>query len=202
MTLPHKSFYLRMNCAVAFLLLSASSLRSSYSYHVNSPSQTTKRTNSQWPSGTRAISSRTNFLDEHHSGNRDVAMFLSNDNNSQKVNTDYNDDAFGFVFLGGFVVTQDPLFAGTFLLLSAIAAIATRNGKFPATNAVPAAVAGLTLIVSLLLPKDQLYQLLTIQRPEPSLPVDACWIQVGFCTVSMLYGFLLSSSSERDTTST
>mmetsp|Transcript_25187 Transcript_25187/g.59400 ORF Transcript_25187/g.59400 Transcript_25187/m.59400 type:complete len:194 (+) Transcript_25187:91-672(+) len=193
MTLSNKSFHLGIYSVLSFMLLYVSSFQSSY--NVDFSSRPTKRINPDWQS--RTSLSPTEFQYHSHNSNRNIAVSLSNDNNSQKANTDYNDDAFGFIFLGGFVVTQDPLFAGTFLLFSAIAAIATRNGKLPATNAVPAAVAGFTLIVSLLLPKDQLYQLLTIQRPEPSLPVDASWIQVGFCTVSMLYGFLLSSSDEQ-----
>lgn len=181
---------LRIFCALAFLLLSASSFQSRY--YVSSPSIATR---------CRAVKQAT-FLDFDHSyaKRRNVATFLSNDNNSQTNNKDYDDIAFGFIFLGGYITTQDIFFTGTFLLLSAVAAIATRNGKLPAKTTVPAAVAGLTLLVSQLLPKEQLYEVLPyIPKAEPSLPIDTSLVQAGLCTVSMFYGFL--SSDDEDVTS-
>lgn len=131
-----------------------------------------------------------------------MSLHLSNDGQNTKSNNNYNDDAFGFIFLGGYIVTQDTIFTGTFLLMSALAAIATRNGKLPATKVVPAAVAGCTLIVSSIVPKDKLYEILPfIQNAEPALPYDSSWLEVGFCSVSMLYGFILSTSNDEEITS-
>jgi hypothetical protein len=128
-----------------------------------------------------------------------TAVQLSNDFYNGKSDNEYNDDAFGFVFLGGFLITQDPIFAGIFLLLSAVAAIATRNGKLPATNSVPAGVAGCTLIVNLIIPKDKLYELLPIiEMGEPSLPLDASLIEIGICTVSIIYGLILFPSNQEE----
>ena len=204
---------LRLFYVLAFLALLSSpvtSFQNSNRCHVTSLSSvtTTCRKKKRNTASRRSFaSSRTKVFD--NTSSTTVATFLSNDNNnSQKSNNnnnnnDYNDDAFGFVFLGGFIVTRDPFFAGTFLLLSTLAAIATRNGSLPATKAVPAAVAGCTLIVALILPKEQLYELLQpfIEKTTESslsFPVDSSWIQVGLCTVSMLYGFLLSSSDHEE----
>ena len=127
-----------------------------------------------------------------------TSLFSNNDYETEKAEN-YNDDAFGFVLLIGYVVTHDVIFAGTFVLLSALAAIATQNGKLPATKSVPAAVAGLTYIVNLIIPNERLYELLPfIERPETSLPVDISLVQLGICSVSMLYGFVLSSPNQEE----
>lgn len=103
---------------------------------------------------------------------------------SQRGN--YNDNAFGFVFLGGSAISQDAVFAAVFLILSAVAALLTNLQLLPSTRRVPAAVAGCTLLVapiaSALLP-------LTLFGIS-AVPVDnARIIQVFFCSVSMAYGF-------------
>lgn len=112
---------------------------------------------------------------------------------------DYNDDAFGFVFLGGYLVTGDALFAVTFLLLSALAAIATRSGKLPATSIVPAAVAGCTYIVNFVIPSDKLYEIIpVIEKAETLLPLDSSWLELGICSVSILYNFIQASSNQEE----
>jgi hypothetical protein len=60
---------------------------------------------------------------EHLSNKRkhDVAVRLSRDNNN------YNDDTFGFIFLGGSAAAQDPIFGAVFLTLS----VALPTNKFP-----------------------------------------------------------------------
>ena len=145
-------------------------------------------------------SGQVRVIDDNNIRSKGVTFVLfSNGDNSVKNNNDYNDDAFGFVFLGGYILSRDAIFAGTFLILSALAAIATRNGKLPTTKAVPAAVAGCTFLFNLIIPNEKLYELLPfIERAEPSLPLDSSWIELGFCTVSMVYGFILSSSSEEE----
>jgi len=126
-----------------------------------------------------------------------TTLLSNNDSNAENTNDNYNDDAFGFVLLVGYVVTHDIIFAGTFVLLSAIAAIATRSGNLPATTSVPAAVAGLTYIVNLVLPSETLYELLPfIERPDAALPLDVSLIELGICSVSILYGLVLSSSNK------
>ncbi|VEU36010.1 unnamed protein product [Pseudo-nitzschia multistriata] len=204
------AFYIirfRALLVLASILLSVSSFQRSH--HVSSLPSTTKhggKKTTNHNSQTEPFyvtKSRTQVSIGNRNGERGVSVFLSNnsDNARKEGNGSYNDDAFGFIFLGGFAVTQDPFFAGTFVLFSAIAAVATRNGTLPSSRAVPAAVAGFTLIASLLLPTDQLYSLFALERPELSLPADVSVIKAGFCTVSMLYGFLLSSTEQNENTS-
>ena len=139
------------------------------------------------------------FEKSAYTNNDTTLLLLSKDGRNMKSNNYYNDDAFGFIFLGGYVVTHDSIFIATFLLISTIAAIATRNGSLPATKAVPAVVAGCTLIVNLIIPKEKLYDIAPfIQNTKPALPYDISWLEAGFCTVSMLYGFILSSSNDEE----
>jgi hypothetical protein len=158
--------------------------------------------------------SRKEVFKKNRNINRSFATYLlpdeqeisNNNNNDQKTKSkNYNDDAFGFVFLGCFLVTEDPFFAGIFLVFSTLATIGTQNGILPAKNSVPAAVAGFTLLVSLLIPNEQLYELLPFvdgifgsSSPSPSqqMGIDPSLIKVGFCSVSMIYGFFFSSDKE------
>ena len=170
---------------------------------------TNTRETKPWDAGSKRLANnknnngdprRTIVASNNHRGRGTPGLFLSGSSND--YNNDYNDDAFGFVFLGGYVLTRDVFFSGTFLVLSAVAAIGTRAGRLPSTRAVPASVAGATLVVlSLLHPfYEPLCDLLPfVERPESSvLPLDPSTIQLGLCTVSMLYGFVLSSSEEEE----
>jgi hypothetical protein len=112
---------------------------------------------------------------------------------SQRGN--YNDDAFGFIFLGGSAISQDAVFATVFLILSAVAALLTNLQVLPSTRRVPAAVAGCTLlaapIASTLLPQT----LFGIS----SVPLDnARIIQAVFCSVSMAYGLFLQEEHNHE----
>jgi hypothetical protein len=172
------------------------------------------------PSSTSSSSSSSISLlgVKYHPIASNTALPLSNQSNDSinNSNNNYNDDAFGFVFLGGLVLTQDPLFAGTFLLFSAFAAIATRQAVVPANNAVPAAVAGCTLLWTLvvreMVPEEVTNNALLVltfshhaigdggvQTATRGINVDAssAWIQVGLCTVSMIYGFFLDAKNKR-----
>jgi hypothetical protein len=186
---------LRKACLLLALVLSANSFQNSH--HVNSISCVTKyREERRKNAGSRSVtnSSQRRVVSGINNRSKDTtAVLLSNDFYNGKSDNEYNDDAFGFVFLGGFLITQDPIFAGIFLLLSA------RNGKLPATNSVPAAVAGCTLIVNLIIPKDSMYELLPfIEMGEPSLPLDSSLIEIGICTVSMIYRLILFPSNQKE----
>ena len=115
--------------------------------------------------------------------------------------TNYNDDAFGFIFLGGSAAAQDPVFGAVFLTLSAAAAIGTKLQRLPPTNQVPAAVAGCTLLVVPLLSAVLPETLLSAVLPE-TIPVvvapNARYIELAFCSVSMLYGFVISPTLEEN----
>lgn len=115
----------------------------------------------------------------------DVAVRLSRDNNN------YNDDAFGFIFLGGSAAAQDPIFGAVFLTLSVAAVIGTKLEQLPANKQVPASVAGLTLLV---VPVISAFVPPTVFGTS-MVPGDdnARLIELAFCSVSMLYGFVFSS---------
>lgn len=116
----------------------------------------------------------------------DVVMFTTPEKN-------YNDDAFGFIFLGGSAAAKDPVFGAVFLTLSIFAVLATKLEQLPSNKQVPAAVAGFTLlgtpIVSTFLPE-------TLFGVDLVPADNARLIELAFCSVSMLYGFLLSSDNE------
>lgn len=108
-----------------------------------------------------------------------------------KKGSDYNDDAFGFIFLGGSAAAEDPVFGTVFFTLSVIALISTKLGALPANKQVPAVVAGSTMltvpVIATILPE-------TIFGMNVLPDDNARFIELVFCTVSMLYGFVFSAS--------
>ena len=187
--------HLRAFVAVLALLGTVESFQTKKSHELKSVSYPTRCKEQR-----RKFLRSRSFTKPMYTSEDNTFLQLSNDSQKTKSNNDYNDDAFGFVFLVGYIATRDIIFTGTFLLLSSLAAIATRIGKLPATKAVPAAVAGFTLIANLLIPKEKIYEILPfIQGTEPALPYASSWLEMGFCAISMLYGFILSSSSDEKT---
>lgn len=69
----------------------------------------------------------------------------TNENSGRPVG--YGDDAFGLVFLGSSFAAQDSAFAGTFLVLSAMAATATNLKYLPQDPSIPGAVAAVALML-------------------------------------------------------
>jgi hypothetical protein len=121
---------------------------------------------------------------------RRTSLFLARD-----TKEGYNDDAFGLVFLCGAFAAQDVVFSTVYLTLSALAALATQQDKLPANTQVPAAVAGVTLLLT-----PTLTTLLVVlggglHLPEAGNP-SASALEVGLCVASMAYGFVLSSSNK------
>ena len=126
---------------------------------------------------------------------------LSSSNEEQDGSEEevYNDDAFGLVFLCGAFVAEDAVFATTFLLLSAAAAISVRNSRaFWAEQTsvdtkyfLPSIVAGVALTVTLLVEKLNLFPSMIL--PSAGNP-QATTIVVGVCTASIIYGIARSSS--------
>jgi hypothetical protein len=121
----------------------------------------------------------------------------NNNNNNKIFDNNYNDVAFGFVFLGAITAAQDYVFSGLFMILSAVAAIATQQGKLPASNQVPAAVAGFTLISlpALTAILDRLPLGEEIRMLQQSTNPSAPWIELALCSVSMAYGFVFAAST-------
>jgi hypothetical protein len=123
-------------------------------------------------------------FDLHSSSNDD-------DKNKHSRNGAYNDDCFGLIFLSGLSVTNDSIFAGTFLTLSSLAAVATSLGKLPASSRkIPAAVAGFTLLATPVM-KTVLPRIIIISVDD-SLSGSRSWIEVAVCFVSLFYGFIFS----------
>jgi len=112
----------------------------------------------------------------------------SNDDSATRF-VDYNDDAFGLVFLCGSFVAQDAIFATCFLLASAMAATATKQKRILFDNRVPAVVAGVSLVVSSLvsaaLQSTSMSTWLSGKNPSALL------IELAVCSISILYGFVL-----------
>jgi len=122
-----------------------------------------------------------------------ICLFSSNQEPTPSRNDNYNDDAFGLVFLGGVTFANDVIFAGIFLVLSAVAATATKQGKLPASNQVPAAVAGLTILLLPVL-TTALVDVLPSSIPSPDASSPS--IELALCSISMLYGFFLAPKIE------
>lgn len=107
----------------------------------------------------------------------------------------YNDDCFGLIFLSGLAVTNDPIFAGTFLTLSSLAALATSLGKLPeSSRKIPAAVAGFTLLATPVM-KTVLPRIISISV-EDSSSSSRSWIELAVCFVSLFYGFIFSKEEK------
>lgn len=123
----------------------------------------------------------------------DTRLNLSNDKQTDddRLRGSYNDDFFGAIFLSGFAILNDFVFAGTFLALSAAAATATNVGKLPATKRVPAAVAALTIIITLV--AESIVPLDDSEQPS-SWSTTA--FKIGVCTASMLYGYFAKEDEE------
>jgi hypothetical protein len=115
---------------------------------------------------------------------------------SKQPSTFYNDDAFGLVFLGGGALAQDPIFTGVFLAMSAVAATASAQGKLASSdNKIPAAVAGITLVLT--------PAVAALVASLPESPVDptagnpsARFIELALCSVSIVYGLVTAAKSE------
>ena len=107
----------------------------------------------------------------------------------------YNDDAFGFIFLAGSATAQDPIFGSTFLILSTIAAVLTNLEKLPAGKAVPAGVAGATLLITPVVSSVMPEELFGTSLGGGE---NARLIELGFCSVSMVYGLVLGREENVD----
>ena len=94
----------------------------------------------------------------------------------------YNDDAFGLVFLASaFEGSAD--FAGTFLVLSAIGAISTSSGILQKDDRLPGAVAVFTLLLSPIVSSLRL----TGSLDTMSLPTT---VEIGLVFISTVWSFV------------
>lgn len=114
---------------------------------------------------------------------------------------DYNDDAFGLVFLCCSFVAQDVIFSTLFVLLSAGATIAVKQNKMVFTNQIPAAVAGLSLglatLLAWLLPPSQ--ESGGILGDWLAAKTDtAMQVELIVCAISIIYGVVISPLLEKN----
>lgn len=93
-------------------------------------------------------------------------------------NVDYNDDAFGLVFLSSFVVEHDNAFAGTFGVLSTVAAILVRSKVIEYRPLIPGIVAVCTVLA------------LTALTPTELHPDNVTRLQLGVCAVSLAWSII------------
>mmetsp|Transcript_31236 Transcript_31236/g.75174 ORF Transcript_31236/g.75174 Transcript_31236/m.75174 type:complete len:201 (+) Transcript_31236:2312-2914(+) len=106
----------------------------------------------------------------------------NNKSGATKQMVGYNDDAFGLVFLTGGILSKDPDFVVTFVVLSAIAAIASNS------QSVDTRLPGLVAMATLVLTPIVAYLHGTIvdgtgiwAAPQP--------VEIGLCFVSLAWSF-------------
>ena len=105
----------------------------------------------------------------------ETALHMNNYKSPDEENS-YNDDAFGLLFLAG--GSQDVDFGGTFLVLSAIAAITKQND-----DRAPAAVASMSLLISPVV--SSLRQTGSLENISPPIPIE-----IGLCAISAIWAFV------------
>lgn len=132
------------------------------------------------------------------SSNKEDSSSRSDDDSkgtSRYVVVDYNDDAFGLVFLCGSFVAQDVVFSTTFLLFSAVVATACKQGKIQFTSQVPAVVAGLSFLVANLLSLILIQNTAATSDNIPgwllSKSESALQVEIAVCFISIQYGFIM-----------
>lgn len=106
------------------------------------------------------------------------------------ANSGYSDDCFGLIFLTSSVGLNDAAFGGVFLFLSSLGVILTRLNKLPISPQIPATVAGGSLLLT------PLVRFLFQNNLEAPRLAEAPWIEVGLCTFSMVYGFVVRKNED------
>jgi len=120
---------------------------------------------------------------------------------SKPLIAEYNDDAFGLVFLSGCFVARDVIFAAIFLGCSAVTTIAVRQRVISFSNQVPAIVAGISLGLATSV------SMILFGSSDPNLLVSnggivwewvtaksdhAIQVELAVCSISVVYGFVVS----------
>jgi len=105
----------------------------------------------------RKVDDGENDFDGDTNNNKNAFSMLSTarDNKPNQGNFFYNDEVishlYGYMYLVGFFVAQDSIFLGSFFVASSLAAWATQEELLPCNPRVPAIVAALTLVSTLVL---------------------------------------------------
>jgi hypothetical protein len=119
--------------------------------------------------------SRLRVPQSHHF----TSLNLSNKQDFTDSERNYNDDAFGFVLLAGGALSQDIDFEGSFLVVSAIAAVSTSAGIIKPDSRYPAAVSIITLLISPVVASLRMGGAIS-----PPIPVE-----LGVCAISVVWAF-------------
>eukprot|EP00980_Cylindrotheca_fusiformis_P019699 scaffold6877_cov56-Cylindrotheca_fusiformis.AAC.3 len=123
----------------------------------------------------------------------------SNSSPTTKQMIGYNDDAFGLVFLSGGILTQSVDFSGTFLVLSAIAAITTSIGIVPQDDArVPGVVAMITLLVYPIVAHLRMSSSSSTTESLMMIAPTPDPVAFGLCTISLLWSLFTWWSRENE----
>jgi hypothetical protein len=122
----------------------------------------------------------------------------------ESVVAEYNDDAFGLVFLSASFVARDVVFAAIFVLISAVSTIAVRQKIIPFSNKLPPLVAGMSLGLSILL-NGLLSSPESLASNEGILfdwladkSATAIQVELASCSVSIIYAFVVSPLLQKD----
>jgi hypothetical protein len=124
----------------------------------------------------------------------------------------YNDDCFGLIFLSGALVEHDLVFSATFLVLSALAAVATNLGGSSASalsllllpgnsRRVPAIVAASTLLLRYLLFSSFMggsRSMLISMDTDSSETITSAGLLPAVCLVSIVYGFVGNNNNNNN----
>jgi hypothetical protein len=127
-------------------------------------------------------------------------------NSGDAAIVEYNDDAFGLVFLSGSFVARDVVFSAIFLLLSALAAIAVRQKKISFSNRIPPLVAGTSLglatLFTILLSSSSSDGLVStggiLSDWMGAKSLTAIQVELAVCSISILYGFVVSPLLQKE----
>ena len=119
------------------------------------PSLTTPRTLNAALQGRKVDDDENDFNGDTNKNNAFSMLSTARDNKPNQGNFFYNDEVishlYGYMYLVGFFVAQDSLFLGSFFVVSSLAAWATQEELLPCNPRVPAIVAALTLVPTLVL---------------------------------------------------
>lgn len=127
-------------------------------------------------------------------------MKLKSDDELGTAIADYNDDAFGLVFLSGSFVARDVIFSAIFVVFSALATIAVRRKLIVGSNRIPALVAGaslglatlLSMVLSSTSPESLASSGSSITNWLDAKSDTAIQVEAAVCSLSILYGLVVS----------
>jgi len=177
-----KSISMQLLSLILFLtykICIVSSLHSIHKYGVT-PVQSLQRNEAKYQ--VRSTHRKTSTIRYERRRRSGTITTLQMGYKSPDEQNNYNDDAFGLVFLAS-AFDGHVDFAGTFLVLSAIGAISTSSGILEKDDRLPGVVACITLLLSPIVSSLRL----TRSFDNISLPTT---VEFGLVTISVLWSFI------------